>query len=190
MFSQTRTRSPGRVSGGCVLGETGRTVPVGDVLVGDARGDVEHDDAALAVDVVAIAQTAKLLLAGRVPDVELDGAEVLRASVWRSAAEGRTYGGEAERVHLDTERRDVLLLELARQMALDKGRLRAVLACRLSRVRARASAQTAEETHLSSAAVADKHQLEGGYVAGSFSHGCGVLWRGVVELRRLRRRVS
>jgi hypothetical protein len=163
MFSQTRTRSPGRVSGGCVLGETGRTVPVGDVLVGDARRHVEHDDAALAVDVVAIAQTAKLLLAGRVPDVELDGAEVLRASVWRSAAEGRTYGGEAERVHLD------------------KGRLRAVLACRLSRVRARASAQTAEETHLSSAAVADKHQLEGGNVAGSFSHGCGVLWRGVVE---------
>jgi hypothetical protein len=31
-----------------------RTVPVGDVLVGNAGGDVEHDDAALAVDVVAI----------------------------------------------------------------------------------------------------------------------------------------
>lgn len=53
-------------------------MPVGDVLVRDAGGDVEHDDAALAVDVVAIAETAELLLAGSVPDVELDLAEVLR----------------------------------------------------------------------------------------------------------------
>jgi hypothetical protein len=38
--------------------------------------------------------------------------------------EGRgTYGGEAERVDLDTERRNVLLLELSSQMALDEGRL-------------------------------------------------------------------
>jgi hypothetical protein len=61
-------------------------VPVGNVLVCDARGDVEHDDAALAIDVVAVAKTAKLLLAGRVPDIELDGAEVLSClSVWRVA---------------------------------------------------------------------------------------------------------
>ena len=52
-------------------------VPVGHVLVGDARGHVEHDDAALAVDVVAVAQPTKLLLASRVPDIELDLAEVL-----------------------------------------------------------------------------------------------------------------
>jgi hypothetical protein len=57
-------------------------VPVGDVLVCDARGDVEHDDAALAVNVVSIAEAAKLLLACRVPDVELDGAEVLPVSVY------------------------------------------------------------------------------------------------------------
>jgi len=85
------------------------TVPVGHVLVGDARGDIEHDDAALAVDVVSVAQTAKLLLAGRVPHIELDLAEV---------------GGEGERVDFDTEGGDVLLLELARQMALDEGGLR------------------------------------------------------------------
>ena len=54
-----------------------RTVPVGNVLVCDARGDVEHDDAALAVDVVSITQATELLLACRVPDVELDGSEVL-----------------------------------------------------------------------------------------------------------------
>jgi hypothetical protein len=58
-------------------------VPVGDVLVGDARGDIEHDDAALPVDVVAITETTELLLASGVPHVELDLAEVLRASlVW------------------------------------------------------------------------------------------------------------
>jgi hypothetical protein len=34
-----------------------------------------------------------------------------------------TYGSEAERVNLDTEGRDVLLLELSGQMALDEGRL-------------------------------------------------------------------
>jgi hypothetical protein len=52
-------------------------VPVGDVLVCDTRGDVEHDDTALSVDVVSITETAELLLTGGVPDVELDGAEVL-----------------------------------------------------------------------------------------------------------------
>lgn len=38
-----------------------------------------------------------------------------------------TYGGEAERVDLDSERRNVLLLELAGQMALDEGRLAKLL---------------------------------------------------------------
>ena len=64
------------------------TVPVGHVLVGDARGDIEHDDTALALDVVAIAEATELLLAGGIPDVEADGTEV---------------GGEGERVDLDTE---------------------------------------------------------------------------------------
>jgi hypothetical protein len=52
-------------------------VPVGDVLVCDAGSHVKHDDTALAVDVVPITETAKLLLASRVPDVELDLSEVL-----------------------------------------------------------------------------------------------------------------
>ena len=55
-----------------------RTVPVGNVLVGNARGDVKHDDAALAVDIVAITETTKFLLAGGVPHVELDLSEVLQ----------------------------------------------------------------------------------------------------------------
>jgi hypothetical protein len=53
------------------------TVPVGDVLVGDARGDVEHDDTALAVDVVTVTETTELLLTGGIPDIELNLTEVL-----------------------------------------------------------------------------------------------------------------
>ena len=52
-------------------------MPVGDVLVCDAGCHVEHDDTALAVDVVSIAKAAELLLTSRVPDVELDLSEVL-----------------------------------------------------------------------------------------------------------------
>jgi hypothetical protein len=63
-------------------------VPVGNVLVGDARSDVKHDDTALAVDVVSITETAKLLLACSVPDVELDLAEVLPCLSVRRVAEG------------------------------------------------------------------------------------------------------
>jgi hypothetical protein len=54
-----------------------RTVPVGDVLVGNSRSNIKHNDTALAVDVVTITETTELLLAGGIPDVELDGAEVL-----------------------------------------------------------------------------------------------------------------
>lgn len=60
------------------------TVPVGDVLVGDAGCDVEHDDATLAVDVVAVSQPTEFLLSCGVPDIELDLAEVLlRIRSWR-----------------------------------------------------------------------------------------------------------
>ena len=63
-------------------------MPVGDVLVGDAGGDVEHDDTALALNIVTIAETAELLLTSGIPYVEADRAEV---------------GGERQRVHLHTE---------------------------------------------------------------------------------------
>lgn len=52
-------------------------MPVGDVLVCDTRGNIEHDDTALSVDVVSITEATELLLASCVPDVELDLAEVL-----------------------------------------------------------------------------------------------------------------
>ena len=63
-------------------------MPVGHVLVRDPGGYVEHDDTALALNVVTVTETTELLLAGSVPDVEADGTEV---------------GGEGKRVDLDTE---------------------------------------------------------------------------------------
>ena len=65
-------------------------VPGGDVLVGQPRGDIEHDDGALAVDVVTVTQAAELLLAGGVPAVEADLAAV---------------GGEVQGVDLHTDGR-------------------------------------------------------------------------------------
>jgi hypothetical protein len=53
------------------------TMPVGDVLVGDAGCHIEHDDTALAVDVVTITKAAELLLTSSVPHVELDLTVVL-----------------------------------------------------------------------------------------------------------------
>lgn len=71
-------------------------MPVGNVLVGDAGGHVEHDDTALAVDVVTITETTELLLAGGVPHVELDLTEVLRTGVsgcLADAVSGELEGG-------------------------------------------------------------------------------------------------
>lgn len=53
------------------------TVPVGDVLVGDTGSHIEHDNTALAVDIVSISETTELLLTSSVPHVELDRSEVL-----------------------------------------------------------------------------------------------------------------
>lgn len=94
---------------GDVLADTNQvTVPVGNVLVGDARGNVEHDDAALAVDVVTVTETTELLLTSGIPDIELDLTEV---------------GREAEGMNLDTEGSKVLLFEFTSQVTLDKGGL-------------------------------------------------------------------
>ena len=42
------------------------SMPVRHVLVGDSRGDIEHDDGALALNVVAVSQTAEFLLTGSI----------------------------------------------------------------------------------------------------------------------------
>ena len=63
-----------------------RTVPIWNILVGNPGCDVEHDDAALAVDVVPISQTTKLLLSCSVPDIELDPSVILE---YRKPAESK-----------------------------------------------------------------------------------------------------
>lgn len=83
-------------------------IPLGHVGVGDAGADVEHDDAAVAANVVAIAETTKFLLAGRIPNVENDLAVVRE---------------ERHRVHLHSKGGDVLLFEFASQVALNEGSL-------------------------------------------------------------------
>lgn len=84
------------------------TVPVGDILIRDTRRDIKHDDGALSLDVVSITETSKLLLSRRVPDVEFD----------RSA-----IGVKHQGMDLHTERGNVLLLKLSRQVTLDEGGL-------------------------------------------------------------------
>lgn len=69
-------------------------MPVGDVFVGNAGSNIEHDDPALSLDVVSITETTKLFLSGSIPDVEADGAEV---------------GGELKRVDLNTKSGCVLV---------------------------------------------------------------------------------
>jgi len=81
------------------------TMPVRHVFVGDTGGDVEHDDSALALDVVPIPKTTKLFLTGGVPHVEADCAKV---------------GGKLERVDLNTECGNVFLFEFTSQVALDE----------------------------------------------------------------------
>ena len=53
-------------------------MPVGNVLVRDARGHIKHDDTTLSVDVVSISQTAELFLTRCIPDIKVDLAQVLR----------------------------------------------------------------------------------------------------------------
>lgn len=62
-------------------------MPVGDVLVSDTGGNIEHDDTALAVNVISITETTKFLLSGGIPDVELDFTEVLQNSYQRLSPE-------------------------------------------------------------------------------------------------------
>jgi len=81
-------------------------MPIRYVFVGDAGCHVEHDDGALALDVVPVAESAEFFLAGGVPDVELDGAAV---------------GVEEEGVDFDSEGGDVFLFEFPGEMAFDEG---------------------------------------------------------------------
>ena len=91
------------------LADTGEIlVPLGDVGVGDTRADIEHDDTAVATDVISVSESSKFLLTGGIPNIEDD------VSVG---------GVERHWVHLNTKGGDVALLELTSQVTLDEGSL-------------------------------------------------------------------
>jgi hypothetical protein len=52
-------------------------MPVGDILVGDARGYIKHYNPTLSVDIVSISETTEFLLTCGIPDIEVDLSEVL-----------------------------------------------------------------------------------------------------------------
>jgi len=83
-------------------------VPVRNVLVGDAGGHIEHDDAALSIDIISISQSTELLLTCCIPHIELDLSQVRSESQW---------------VDFDAKRGNVLFLEFACQVSLDEGGL-------------------------------------------------------------------
>ena len=63
-------------------------MPVGNVLVGDTRCNIKHNDTALALDIITISEATKFLLTSSIPYVEADCAKV---------------GGEVKRMNLYTE---------------------------------------------------------------------------------------
>ena len=78
-------------------------VPLWNILVSDSGADIEHDDSAMATNVISVSESSEFLLTGGIPDVEKD----------------LTLGGEEWHwMHLNTESSDVLLLELSSQMSL------------------------------------------------------------------------
>ena len=88
------------------LADTGEIlVPLGDVGVGDTRADIEHDDTAVATDVISVSESSEFLLTGGIPNIEDD------VSVG---------GVERHGVHLNTKGGDVALLELTSQVTLDE----------------------------------------------------------------------
>lgn len=80
------------------LANTGEIlVPLGDIGVSNTGAHIEHDDTAVATNVISITETTELLLTGGIPNVEDDLSVV---------------GVERHGVNLNTEGGDVALLEL------------------------------------------------------------------------------
>ena len=157
-------------------------MPVGDVLVGDTGGNVKHDDTALSVDVVTIAETTKLLLTGGVPYVELDLSEVLvlvsipsllrkmerRRTVvkprgWTSTPSVAMYFFSNSPVKWRLTK-VVWFCSLAGCLFPTRG------PCCCRRLM-RKIGIVLSSTHLSSTTVTHKHELEGWDVPSSFGHG-------------------
>lgn len=83
-------------------------VPDRHVLVSDTRSHIEHKNTSLTANVVTITKTSEFLLAGGIPTAEDDGTKV---------------GGEVERMDLDTDGRQIFLLEFTGLMTLHESGL-------------------------------------------------------------------
>jgi len=83
-------------------------VPLWNILVSDSGADIEHDDTAVATNVVSVSESSELLLSSSIPNVEKDLS--LGSEEWHW-------------MNLNTESGDVLLLELSSQMSLDESGL-------------------------------------------------------------------
>lgn len=83
-------------------------VPLGDVLVGDSGGDIEHEDGCVGSDVVSFPESSEFFLSGSVPEGEFDGSVV---GVEGDGADFYSLGG------------DVLLFEFSSDVSLDEGGL-------------------------------------------------------------------
>jgi len=84
------------------------SVPVGNVLVGHTRSNIEHDDCRISLNVVSISETTELLLSGSIPDVEADLSR---------------RGVETKWVDFDSDCSNVLLFELSSDVSLDESGL-------------------------------------------------------------------
>ena len=51
-------------------------VPVGNILVGDTRRHIKHNDGTLSLDIVSVSQSSKLFLPSSVPYIESDWSTV------------------------------------------------------------------------------------------------------------------
>lgn len=81
-------------------------VPLGDVLIGDTGGDVEHQDGGVSSDIVSFSKSTEFFLAGCIPERKLDGSVV---GVEGDGANFNSLGG------------DVFFFELAGDVPFDEG---------------------------------------------------------------------
>ena len=83
-------------------------VPLWHVFVGDSGGNIEHKNSGVGSNIVALAQSSQLFLAGGIPEREFDGPVV---------------GVESDGADLNSLSGDVLLFELSCDVALDESGL-------------------------------------------------------------------
>lgn len=92
---------------GDVITDSGQVfVPLGDILVGDSGGDIEHKNGSMCTDIVTLSETSEFFLSCCIPESEFDRSVV---GVEGNGADFDSLGG------------DVLLFELSGDMSFNKG---------------------------------------------------------------------